>query len=194
MNEDEITNALIRYHKDREKKEISHGDTDAEVEIYPEEHYNHYGDRGVVDLYVVTGGWDGHLFEIKSESAVRNATGANEIIRQFNRMRQHFFPGSNHSVPSWLSFELCFTPTEFNARHLIENADMYSQCVNNEPSQLGVDRFNINICFRLPDSDNITPVHAFTRRLDYDIGTENFVNHAEASNPDIYERIKLAPD
>lgn len=94
MDEDEVTNALIQWHKSSAREAIEAGDTDADVEILPEAHYNHYGNRGVVDLYAIMGGWNGHVYEIKSETAVRNATGANEVIRQFNRMREYFSKGA----------------------------------------------------------------------------------------------------
>lgn len=193
MNEDELTNALIKHHKRSERDALSRGERDVETKLYPEAHYNHYGDRGVVDLYCVTGASSGHCYEVKSESAVRHATGANEIIRQFNRMRQHFYPGSDHAVPREVRFELCFTPTARNLRHLVENADMYAQSVANDLSQLnGADRV-ANVCFRLPDPENVRPVVAFTSRSRFhDVRNETFPAYVEDTNPEIHERLDTA--
>lgn len=192
MNEDELTNALIRYHRQSEQAARSRGERGVETKLYPEEHYNHYGDRGVVDLYCVTGEWSGHLYEVKSESAVRCATGANEIIRQFNRMRQHFYPGTDHPVPLDVHFELCFTPTAYNARHLLENADMYAQAVENDLSRLsGVDRQVANVCFRLPDAENVRPVVVFTSSSRFHgVTNDTFWAYAKEANPEIYERLQ----
>lgn len=193
MNEDELTNALIRYHRENEQAARSWGES-TETRLFPEEHYNHYGDRGAVDLYCVTGTSYGHLYEIKSESAVRHATGANEIIRQFNRMRQHFYPGTEHSVPVSVHFELCFTPTTYNVQHLTENADMYAQSVENDLARLsGVDSVHSNVCLRLPDPENIRPVIAFTSSSRFhDISNTMFAAYARHTNPDLYERIRSA--
>lgn len=191
MDEDEIVNALVNWHETSSREAIEVGETDANVEIFPEAHYNYYGNRGVVDLYVVTSGWDGHVYEIKSENAVRNATGANEIIRQFNRMREFFFEGSDKPRPTAnLVFELCFTPTEYNARHIVDNADIYSATVSTELSTLS----NINeksiVCFRLPDPDNITPLLMFTSTFDFRelLRRDEYDDYAQ-SNQALYRRI-----
>ncbi|RJT05234.1 hypothetical protein [Halococcus sp. IIIV-5B] len=192
MNEDELTNALIRHHKRSERAARSRGERDVETKLYPEEHYNHYGDRGVVDLYQTTGRSSGHLYEVKSESAVRHATGANEIVRQFNRMRGHFYPGTDHPVPDEVHFELCFLPTALTARHLVENAEMYAQCVANDVSRLDeVDRVVANVCFRLPDPENVRPVVAFTSTSRFHgITNDSFPAYAVETNPAVYERIR----
>lgn len=191
MNEDALTNALIQYHKQSERDARSRGEEDVETSLYPEEHYNHYGDRGVVDLYCATSGWSGHLYEIKSESAVRHATGANEILRQFNRMRQHFYPGTEHTTPLEVRFELCFTPTAYNARHLLTNAEMYAQSVENDLSRLDAERRTVNVCFRLPNPETIRPVIAFTSGSRFHrITNDNFLAYADDTNPEIYERIR----
>jgi hypothetical protein len=92
----------------------------------PEVHYNHYGDRGVVDLFGKVEEPSHHsIYEVKSEAAVRSATGANEIIRQYNRMRNYFYKGTDHSKPKHTSYNLYFTATTYNLWHIHTNAEMY---------------------------------------------------------------------
>lgn len=123
---DELTNGLIQYHREVQEGEQEHNSGAPDSHAYPEAHYNHFGNRGAVDLYVTAGEMEGHVYEIKSTSAVREATGANEILRQFNKMRKYFFDGSQHDPPTYsITFELCFTPSDTNFRHIAENADMY---------------------------------------------------------------------
>jgi len=115
MKEDYLTNSLIEYYKENYGKYIE--------EIVPEKHYNYYGDRGIVDLFVRykhKNDWD-RIFEIKS-----NPNNANEVLRQFNRMKKYFYKGTDlERKPS--TFELCFTPTAKNLRHFKENKEMYRE-------------------------------------------------------------------
>lgn len=118
-------------------------------ELIPEfeKHYNYYGDRGVVDLFTrkVGPNLNEHsLYEVKSESAVNAATGANEIIRQFNRMCEYFYKGTSVEYPdaSQLSptAELSFVLTEETLSHVLENKGMYQtihrQTIGDEGNQI----------------------------------------------------------
>jgi len=120
--EDELAKAVMEQTKDSFNTH----------ECTPEVHYNHYGSRGVVDLVEEVQIAEGEspeivIFEFKSESAVRNATGANEIIRQFNRHKRSFFKGSRFNKVKYVdvSFELAFYATDFNLQHIQSNADLY---------------------------------------------------------------------
>lgn len=131
--EDDLTEALIQYHKDRHLVEI----------IEPEAFYNDYGMRGYPDLHLqfnrpADGLIESHLIEVKSEYAVDSATGANEIIRQFNKMRRHFYEDDDRQIPfpsyEWedvvLVFELAFIPSEYTLLHLLDNKEMYNEAIN----------------------------------------------------------------
>lgn len=116
--------------------------------------YNHYGSRGVVDLVVEqttppdqsrleetlksneyltedvakrmltsTYLW---VYEVKSESAVNGATGANEIIRQFNSHREYFFRGSDYeNTYTGVKWALAFEFTQPVFEHVEENEVIY---------------------------------------------------------------------
>ena len=103
--------------------------------------YNHYGDRGVVDMVQDTKPVEGdyntlRVFELKSDAAVREATGPNEILRQFNRHREYFIEGTGYNPLNYdrISFELTFTTTPFCMNHVKENWLMYESV---EDEQLG---------------------------------------------------------
>ena len=194
IREDDLAQALIRYHQESQEEMNKHQPISEEVNIYPEAHYNHYGNRGVADLYIITGDWEGHLYELKSESAIRQATGANEIIRQFNKMREFFFSGSSHKPPTkWMDFELCFTPTEYNFRHIAENADLYATIVQQTFQDLNIRELATKVTVRPPDADNITPIIMFAGNVDfrtYPDRSENnrFVEYVKSNQPAIYEK------
>jgi hypothetical protein len=105
-------------------------DTDLEV------HYDHYGKRGAVDL--ITEDFDYHdgerygkgsltVYELKSESAVKSATGANEVIRQFKRHIKYFVEGSELVSSDYydIHFKLVFEASKANYRHIRENEILY---------------------------------------------------------------------
>ena len=190
ITEDDLAQALIKWGKETSSAE-------EEFYIYPEARYNHYGDRGVADLYLETvdnvGNTYGHLLELKSESAVREATGANEIIRQYNKMREFFFPGSSHRPPnSEITIELCFSPSEYNLRHVADNADLYSAAVEQTISNLGTDRTSTMVSFRPPNPEHIIPIIMFRKEFDFrtrfKTGDHNkFVEYVERTQPAIFE-------
>ena len=108
----------------------------------PEVHYNHYGDRGCVDLVIETIPQGNDLpfltiYEFKSRSAVEIATGANEIIRQFNRHIEYFFKGSDYNERSYFgpTFLLLFEPEKSVFDHVFSNKDLYLSCTN-RPDEL----------------------------------------------------------
>lgn len=184
MNEDELTNALINKPRPTDNSPWT------DPEIYPEAHYTYYGNRGVADLYIyhnnsVGAPKRGHVFEIKSESAVRYATGANEIIRQFNQLREFFFLGSEYEVPNRIDFELCFLPTQHNIEHILKNEAMYTSTVSHERSRehspdtsfldsAPVDpnevKLNAQVTVRPPNAESVHPCYIFT-------GDRNYLDH-----------------
>lgn len=186
-SEDELTNALIQYHKRSNEEMNESGPENYELSIFTEEHYNHYGDRGVVDLFVSEGEYD-HLYELKSEHAVREATGANEIIRQFKRMRKFFYKGTDHTPAREVMFELCFAPSELTFRHLAKNADMYASVVQQGDSELTSD-VSSQVHVRPADPENIHPVIMFSEQVDCRDGftRRSFAEYVQQLHPEMFE-------
>ncbi|ERH09261.1 MAG: hypothetical protein J07HX64_01014 [halophilic archaeon J07HX64] len=153
--EDDMVSAIINSYRNSYRSLIN---------VEPEAHYNHYGDRGVADLYIVhtedrTTENEGAVFEVKADSAVQEATGANEIIRQYNRMRRNFFRYKERVVHTYCKFELCFVISERTVRHVCENFEMYASTSNsqiNAKKEEGLLNTE-NVVFRLPDANNYTP-------------------------------------
>ena len=144
-SEDDLTNALISWHKQNEHRMFGNYE--------PEAFYDHYGNRGSVDLYLMyerpgLNLIEAHIIEVKSEYAVKQVTGANEIIRQFNRARRYFFKDEDRYEPEpgipesdvEIYFELCFIPSEGTLVHLLNNAPMYNEALSKEVST--ADPFN----------------------------------------------------
>lgn len=131
--EDELVNAIIEY-----ERGIETFDTTVE----PEAHYNHYSKRGVVDLYVQREPKDGPrqdiVIEAKSDAAVQNATGANEIIRQFNRMRDGFYEDESRDRARYVNMQLVFTITPAAVYHVAENLSMYTAADQSKVLQDGM--------------------------------------------------------
>ena len=130
-SEDDVVSSLIEVHQS----------SNGEASIYPEKHYNHYGDRGVVDLFVELETTHGEtrqwLYEIKSEAALRDATGANEVLRQFNRMREFFFKGTDHEPGSQVFYQLIIVPTVHTLRHISDNFAIYDEVIEFEETPHG---------------------------------------------------------
>lgn len=114
--EDELVTALMREAEDSDCK--------------PEVHYNHYGDRGVVDLVTIDRSakpYEMFVYEVKSPAALKEVTGANEIIRQFNRHKEYFMPGTNYSSGYFnVRYELCFYLSEETLEHVLNNWALYN--------------------------------------------------------------------
>ncbi|ELZ97970.1 hypothetical protein C440_01943 [Haloferax mucosum ATCC BAA-1512] len=105
-----------------------------DVEIHLEEPYNHYGNRGVADVYVRVRDPEpvDYLIELKSDAAVRHATGANEILRQYRRMERYFYKDDEHRIRPKLARDgpgvhvlLLFAPTERCVQHVREHDSLY---------------------------------------------------------------------
>jgi len=193
ITEDKLASSIIKYFRESTKELEEIDNTDIELNVHPESSYNHYGTRGFVDLYFEQkyphGYTKGHVYELKSESAVKQATGANEIIRQFNKMREYFFKGSSHSLPKNITFELCFTPTEYNIRHITENIEMYSSSVEQKLIESKHDSLFRNVTTRLADKDNITPV-IFCNPSFTLVKEDNFCDYVEGANHIIHNEHK----
>lgn len=177
MGEDELANALIESFRDDNHK----------VDIEVEAHYNHYGDRGVADLFVrdrhktSDGSWpvvSEQVYELKSDVAIESVTGANEIIRQFNRMRRYFFKDEDRHKKgadwSQTTFELCFLPTETALLHVWDNREQYRSCLEKDH-----DGERTIISFR-PAADDILPFHA-TALWDDKISVEHVHENSDLS-------------
>jgi len=134
MNESEMAQSMIDWYSDQRE-----GDFDIELE----KHYNHYGTRGVVDIVDVDREpWLPsdrprlNIYELKSKPAIEVASGANEIVRQFNRHQEYFFKGQNDYPPyrkySTITFYLVFNACEAVIEHLQENLTLYQQAADPE--------------------------------------------------------------
>lgn len=193
ISEDDIVSTLIEYHKQSVEDLEELDGIEYESKAYPEAHYNHYGNRGIADLYVenVSERGDGscYVYEIKSESATRGATGANEIIRQFNKMREYFFKDNSYEPYHHTTFELCFTPTDYNLQHIYDNLSIYQSNVEQDISDLDVDRPNCIVTTRLPNPENISPILFSSPNLSPEHRSP-FTEYAKKNNPEIYEKCK----
>ena len=129
MDESEMTNEYLERERDRR----------GVFEAFVEEPYNHYGQRGQVDLYL-----DQYylhtVVEFKSEYAAKKSTGANEIIRQFNKARKSFFAGTNHTPDEQDSivFKLIFENTDYKIKHVSDNGEMYVRVVEDSTPIEGI--------------------------------------------------------
>ncbi len=103
-------------------------------EIRLEEPYDAEGRRGVVDLYVRlrTPARVDYVIELKSDAAIRRATGANEILRQYRRMERYFHADDAHALRPKLGrtepgahFLLCFAPTPTCVHHVATHRSLY---------------------------------------------------------------------
>lgn len=166
--EDDLTSALIQMHTDRKLDNIQC------QRIQPEAHYNYYGTRGVVDLYVLKEKEDlrqnlrhsASLYEVKAE--LRNA---NEVLRQFNRMKEFFFKDPSRPEPDTAKYELTVLPTRQNYRHIEEYYDMYKS----------VGR----IFFRHPEDPCPVPIVA----KDLELGTDEWKQMAKNMNREIWQTL-----
>jgi hypothetical protein len=124
MREDELATAVIEH--------FESAFDDPEVRL--EEPYNHYGTRGVVDVYARTAPPDrvAYLAELKADPAVRMASGANEILRQYRRAERYFFQDDAHDLRTRLGRDgpgvhllLLFAPTTQCVEHVFEHRSIY---------------------------------------------------------------------
>lgn len=167
--------------------------TVVDCRIYPEAHYNHYGSRGVADLYIQKevndeSGYHRRLdsiYEIKSESAIQQASGANEIIRQYNRMREHFYKDESRDEPELAFFELVIIPSTVTIDHFIQNFELYKEVSRNElnPEPLYFE----NICFRHPKDWDYIEVF---KENPEDDAVEALEQLCDSNKTDIANRVK----
>jgi hypothetical protein len=124
MREDELATAVVEHFEAAFDR----------PEIYLEEPYDHYGNRGVADVYVRTRppGRVEYLAELKADPAVRMAAGANEILRQYRRMERYFYEDEAHDLRTRLGREgpgvhllLLFAPTPRCVEHVFEHRRLY---------------------------------------------------------------------
>ncbi|SFR67684.1 hypothetical protein [Halogeometricum limi] len=124
MREDELATAVVEHF------EAAFGESDVRLE----EPYDHYGNRGAVDVYARTREAEpvDYLVELKADPAVRIASGANEILRQYRRMERYFYKDDEHSIRRKLArdgpgvyFLLLFAPTVACVEHVAEHRRLY---------------------------------------------------------------------
>ncbi|GGI94613.1 hypothetical protein GCM10008995_01060 [Halobellus salinus] len=125
MREDELATAVVDHFEA----------TFDDPEIRLEEPYNHYGTRGVVDVYARTAPPErvSYLAELKADPAVRMASGANEILRQYRRAERYFFRDDAHDLRTRLGRDgpglrllLLFAPTVGCVEHVLEHRSLYA--------------------------------------------------------------------
>ncbi|MFC4246459.1 hypothetical protein ACFOZ7_05540 [Natribaculum luteum] len=187
VTEDDLTNAIIKSNREYHETLTADESGSWELTICPEAHYNYYGTRGVADLFIdetYSGESWITIYELKSESAVRGATGANEIVRQFNKMRRHFFKDESNEreYVKDLRFELCFTPSRYTLEHVSDNVDIYRSVSDQVLTDVNFERWGTDVTMRSPD--DVRPIQFF--------GTDwsearPFEHHAEIANEELFE-------
>jgi hypothetical protein len=191
VNEDELASTFIKFFKQQTKNMNEDSCGCVKIDTFPEASYNHYGNRGFVDLYIRrnhSGTFtEGYVYELKSESAVREATGANEIVRQFNKMREYFFKGSSKNIPEEVNFELCFTPTHYNINHIYNNIEIYSSIAKEKLHQEMVDSEISLVTTRPANKEDFTPI-IFASPNNPPISNFNFKEYVKSNNETVYEK------
>jgi len=159
MKEDDLTNSLIQNEENRAENEENREIIDLKIET--EAHYNNYGSRGYLDLYIQKTTdrrkTEGHMYNIKG-----NPDSANAVIRQCRKEISNFF--KHRRYPNHCHFELCFLPSRENFEHILENKPMYRSLRED----------NTIVTFRHPD--DISPIHIFTS--EFEIGDEKWNEYA----------------
>jgi hypothetical protein len=134
MREDELATRVVDHY------EAVHEDP----EIRLEEPYDAAGRRGVVDVYVRlrTPARVEYVVELKADAAVRRATGANEVLRQYRRTERYFYADAAHAVRPRLGrtepgarFLLAFAPTPTCVHHVATHRSLYGSV--DEPTHAG---------------------------------------------------------
>ncbi len=175
--ESDLTNAVIKSSSDRPNATFT-----------PEMHYSHYGNNGSVDLFAqgahldedLPESYETYVLEMKSAGAIHYATGANEIIQQFNKMREYFFAGIDSDdlgpISDHVKFELAFTPSKECIEHVLDYEEMYRGCLSRQlaPSDDISQKQSANgnrsisvaetVSIRLPDPGNPISIDVFRRR------------------------------
>ena len=124
MREDELAARLVDHYEA----------VFADPVVRLEEPYDAAGRQGVVDLYVRrrTPTRVDHVIELKADAAVRQATGANAMLRQFNRMQRYFHADATHAIRPRLGrtepgarYLLLFAPTPTCVHHVGTHRTLY---------------------------------------------------------------------
>ncbi len=124
MREDDLATRVVDHY------DAVHDD----AEIRLEEPYDADGRRGLVDVYIRTRVPErvDHVIELKSDAAVRRATGANEVLRQYRRAERYFYGDDRHAIRPKLSrtvpgvhFLLLFAPTPTCVHHVATHRSLY---------------------------------------------------------------------
>ncbi|MFC7187448.1 hypothetical protein [Halorubrum yunnanense] len=124
MREDELATRVVDHYA------AAHDDP----EIRLEEPYDADGRRGVADVYVRlrTPERVDRVMELKADAAVRRATGANEVLRQYRRMERYFHADERHAVRPKLGrtdpgarYLLLFAPTPTCVHHVATHRSLY---------------------------------------------------------------------
>ncbi|QAU12392.1 hypothetical protein EKH57_06485 [Halorubrum sp. BOL3-1] len=124
MREDALATRLVEHYE-------TTGDDPA---VRVEEPYDADGREGVVDLFVRTRTPEAvdRVIELKADAAVRRATGANEVLRQYRRMERYFHADDRHALRPKLGrtepgarYLLCFAPTPTCVHHVAVNRTLY---------------------------------------------------------------------
>jgi hypothetical protein len=124
MREDELASSVVEH--------FSAGFEEAAVHL--EEPYDHYGNRGSVDVYVRVRDPApvDYLVELKADPALRYASGPNEMLRQYRRMERYFYKDDEHELRKRLAREgpgvyvlLLFAPTVDCVEHVAEHRPLY---------------------------------------------------------------------
>ncbi|GAB6877887.1 hypothetical protein JCM17823_01610 [Halorubrum gandharaense] len=124
MREDELATRVVDHY------DVVHDD----AEIRLEEPYEAGSSRGVADVYVRTKTPErvDRVVELKGDAAVRRATGANAVLRQFRRMERYFYDDNAHAIRRKLGrtepgvhFLLLFAPTPTCVHHVATHASLY---------------------------------------------------------------------
>ena len=123
MREDRLATRVVEW-----------AEATTEPTVALEEPYDHYGNRGQVDVYLQTPPPPPreYVIELKGDAAVRRATGANEILRQFRKAVRYFYRDDAHDVRRRLGrtdapvqFLLAFAPTPTCVEHVASHATLY---------------------------------------------------------------------
>jgi hypothetical protein len=124
MREDDLATRVVDHY----------AAVDADADIRLEEPYDADGRRGLVDVYVRTRTPElvDRVVELKSDAAVRRATGANEVLRQYRRTERYFYGDERHAIRPKLSrtepgvrFLLLFAPTPTCVHHVATHRSLY---------------------------------------------------------------------
>lgn len=187
-SEDKLVNRIIEHHSNRDRI----------IRAEPEAHYEYYGYRGTADLFLRWEHSDGSgehddVYEVKSASAVESSTGANEILRQFNKMRKYFYEDDSHSpARSEVNFRLVFTISETTVRHVANNLPQYTNAIDAGVTDIrsSESRVSSYILMRPHDEDFGVPVLLFNTEGERPSSVDEWYQYVDKRNTVSYNRVK----